>query len=129
MNTPAPTDANPSEVNSAKPAIDYGEGILGGLIGAATIAIWFFILDCIKGRPFFTPSVLGTVVFHGPQALDSGESHAVSFEMVLVFTWFHALVFCGLGLAAAWLIRKHVDAVRKALPEETSPISKLRICC
>jgi DNA-binding transcriptional MerR regulator len=26
-------------------------------------------------------------------------------------------------------IRKHIDAVRRALPEETSPISKLRICC
>jgi len=26
-------------------------------------------------------------------------------------------------------IRKHVDALRKALPDETNPLSKLRICC
>jgi len=26
-------------------------------------------------------------------------------------------------------IRKHVDALRKALPDDTSPLSKLRICC
>ena len=30
----------------------YVEGVVAGLIGAATIAIWFFILDLFNGRPF-----------------------------------------------------------------------------
>src|SRR5437867_3281646 len=50
---------------AAGTAIAHGEGLVAGLIGAATIAVWFFILDLLKGRPFYTPSVLGTVVFRG----------------------------------------------------------------
>jgi hypothetical protein len=33
------------------------EGIVAGVIGAATVAIWFLILDTLKGRPFYTPTV------------------------------------------------------------------------
>ncbi len=43
----------------------YLEGIIAGVIGAATIAIWFLILDTIDSRPLYTPSVLGTVLFGG----------------------------------------------------------------
>jgi hypothetical protein len=34
----------------------YVEGVVAGLIGAATIAIWFFILDLYNGRPFTPPT-------------------------------------------------------------------------
>jgi len=43
----------------------YQEGIVAGLIGAATVAIWFFIADAINGRPLYTPTVLGTALFRG----------------------------------------------------------------
>src|SRR3712207_5404647 len=35
------------------------DGVIAGLIGAAVIAVWFFIVDAIAGRPFFTPATLG----------------------------------------------------------------------
>ena len=32
----------------------YEEGLVAGLLGAATIAVWFLILDSLAGRPFRT---------------------------------------------------------------------------
>ncbi|MBI3127984.1 MAG: hypothetical protein HYZ11_10295 [Candidatus Tectomicrobia bacterium] len=83
----------------------YEEGMAGGLIGAATIALWFFLLDLYQGRPLFTPSVLGTALFRGGVDAASAQSVPVSFEMVITFTWVHTLVFVAIGVAAAWLIR------------------------
>jgi hypothetical protein len=83
----------------------YEEGIVAGLIGAATIAIWFFILDMIQGRPLYTPTVLGTALFRGGAGLTSPESLRPSFEPILWFTWIHVLVFVVIGGAAAALLR------------------------
>ena len=47
----------------------YKEGFVAGLIGAATIAVWFLILDMIQGRPLYTPTVLGTALFRGSAGL------------------------------------------------------------
>lgn len=82
----------------------YGEGIVAGLLGAATIAVWFLIVDTINGRPLFTPTVLGTALFRGGAGLDQPESLPISFEMVMMFTWVHCLVFAALGGIAARLL-------------------------
>lgn len=82
----------------------YQEGIVAGIIGAATIAGWFLIVDTLKGRPLYTPSVLGTVLFRPGGRLASPESLSVSLEMVLVYTWVHGLVFCVIGGVAARLL-------------------------
>ncbi|HXH09396.1 MAG TPA: hypothetical protein VNP04_06515 [Alphaproteobacteria bacterium] len=83
----------------------YEEGFVAGLIGAATIAVWFLILDLIEGRPLYTPTVLGTALFRGGESLASPESVTASFEIVLWFTWVHGLVFVVIGGAASWLVR------------------------
>jgi hypothetical protein len=83
----------------------YKEGFVAGLIGAATIAVWFLILDAIQGRPLYTPTVLGTALFRGSAGLTSPESLASSFEIALWFTWVHGLVFIVIGSAASWLVR------------------------
>ncbi len=80
----------------------YREGIVAGILGAATIALWFFILDSFSGRPFYTPSLLGSVLFR--RALDRPETLAVSFEMVLLYTWVHGMVFCVIGGLASKLL-------------------------
>jgi len=85
-------------------AATYSEGIVAGLIGAATVAVWFLIVDLINGRPLYTPTVLGTAVFRQGAGLDSPETLAISFEMVLLFTWVHALVFAAIGGVAAHLL-------------------------
>ena len=82
----------------------YGEGITGGLLGAATIAVWFLIIDVLDGRPFYTPTVLGTALFRGGAGLDHPDTLAPSFEMVLCFTWVHALAFAAIGGVVARLL-------------------------
>ena len=82
----------------------YQEGIIAGIIGAGTIAIWFLILDAINGRPLYTPTVLGTALFKGGEGLASPESLAVNLDMVLMFTWVHGLVFIIIGGVASRLL-------------------------
>jgi hypothetical protein len=82
----------------------YLEGIVAGLLGAATVALWFLALDAIAGRPLHTPTILGTALFRGGQGLASPETVPVSMEMVVLYTWVHALVFCVIGGVAARLL-------------------------
>ena len=102
---PAPTERQIAESSNV-----YQDGIVAGSIGAAAIAIWFLILDAIKGRPFYTPTLLGTVLFRPGGQLPSPEALPPSFEMVLVYTWVHWLVFCVIGGIASLLL---VAAERK----------------
>jgi hypothetical protein len=82
----------------------YREGIVAGIIGAAAIALWFFVLDVFNGRPFYTPSVLGAALFRRSMGLDQLHTLPVSFEMVLFYTWVHGMVFCVIGGVAAKLL-------------------------
>jgi len=94
-----PVTSRPSEISQT-----YQHGIVAGVIGAATIAIWFFIVDIFNGRPFYTPSVLGTALFRHSIALDHPETVPISFAMVLFYTWVHAMIFCAIGGVAAKLL-------------------------
>jgi hypothetical protein len=82
----------------------YREGIVAGLLGAATVALWFFILDVFSGRPFYTPSLLGSALFRRGIALDRPETLTISLEMVLIYTWVHAMLFCVVGGLASKLL-------------------------
>jgi hypothetical protein len=82
----------------------YVEGIVAGIIGAATIAVWFFVLDIFSGRPFYTPTVLGTALFRHGIGLDQPRALPISLEMVLLYTWVHGLAFCVIGGLAAKLL-------------------------
>ncbi|OLC12146.1 MAG: hypothetical protein AUH29_17315 [Candidatus Rokubacteria bacterium 13_1_40CM_69_27] len=75
----------------------YQEGIIAGIIGAATVALWFLVIDVINGRPLYTPTVLGTALFRRGAGLGSLETLPVSMEMVLMFTWVHGLAFAAIG--------------------------------
>lgn len=85
-------------------ARQYQEGIVAGLIGAATVALWFLVVDIARGHPFYTPTVLGTALFGRGAGLGSVESLPVSAEMVLMFTWVHGLVFAAIGGLASRLL-------------------------
>ena len=99
-----PEVARPTAEPATPAARDvYQEGIVAGLIGAAMIAVWFLILDTGRGRPFYTPSVLGSALFH-PDRLSSALDLPVSFQMVVAYTWIHGLVFCVIGGLASRLL-------------------------
>jgi len=77
------------------------EGIVAGLIGAAVVALWFFVFDILRGRPFLTPSLLGSLVFLGINAPAAG-SPAVG--PILGYTILHGLAFVAFGIVAATML-------------------------
>jgi hypothetical protein len=83
----------------------YTQGIVAGVIGATTIALWFFLFDLINGRPFYTPNVLGIALMQRGADLDvASTAQSISFEAVLFYTWIHGVVFCLVGAFAAKLL-------------------------
>lgn len=81
------------------------EGIVGGLLAAAAVALWFFILDLIAGHPFGTPIRLGTSVasFFGGTGGASGTLY------VLGYTIFHVVAFCLAGVVMSAVVNKAED--------------------
>ncbi|MEE9274692.1 MAG: hypothetical protein V3V62_05235 [bacterium] len=83
------------------------EGIVAGVIGAVSIALWFLIVDTLQGRPLNTPSILGTAVFgllRGGAGIAPGQSVPFSFGMVVVFSLIHGATFAGIGIVGARLM-------------------------
>jgi hypothetical protein len=81
------------------------EGIIAGLIGASTIALWFLALDVVRGRPLYTPTLLGTALLRGPAAVASANNLSISLPAVLFFTLVHGFAFVGIGLAGQRLLQ------------------------
>ena len=76
------------------------EGFVAGLVGAAAVAAWFFMVDLIGGSAFFTPSMLGSAVFWG---LRDPALVEVNFPTVVAYTMLHAVLFVLVGIIAAAL--------------------------
>jgi hypothetical protein len=75
------------------------EGVIAGFLGATAVAVWFFVIDLIGGRPLFTPNVLGvgllSVFGRSP------ESEVVN---VISYTIFHYAAFTLVGIIAVILV-------------------------
>ena len=76
------------------------EGFVAGLIGAAAVATWFFLVDLVGGGLFFTPSMLGSAVFWGVR--DPADV-VINFPTVIAYSMLHALLFTLVGMIAAAL--------------------------
>jgi len=91
--------SSPSPTQARSAAI-IEDGILTGVTGAVVVAVWFLILDMARGRIFFTPSLLGSVVFLG-QSPDQVVS--VNGFIVFAYTGLHVVLFLLAGLVIAWM--------------------------
>jgi len=101
-----------TNIENDKAGSVYIEGIIAGVIGAAILAGWFLIIDTLYGRPLYTPSVLGSVIFRSNHAPSELKDLAVSIEMTLMYTWIHVLVFGTLGGLASrmlWYAESHAN--------------------
>jgi hypothetical protein len=96
VSAPTPTTYDSTRV--------YQDGIIAGVLAAAAVALWFLIFDTARGRPLYTPSVLGTALFGRGASLAPLDQAPVSGSMVLMFTWVHGMVFAALGGVAARLL-------------------------
>ena len=79
----------------------FKEGLVAGLVGAGTIALWFFIVDMGRGQPFFTPGALGSALFLGssdPTGVD------VAFATVAGYSILHIGAFVATGFIAAAIV-------------------------
>lgn len=79
-------------------------GVVAGMIGAAVVAVWFLVLDMVtRGMPFYTPSLLGSVLFGGqtPEAV-TGQNGAAIFA----YTGLHGILFLCAGVALAWMFEQ-----------------------
>lgn len=82
------------------------EGVGAGLVGAATVALWFLLFDAVQGAPLRTPAVLGRVIgaMARGQGLPDPHSVLVSAAPILGYTILHGLAFIAMGLVAAALV-------------------------
>jgi len=79
----------------------FREGAIAGLIGAAAVAIWFFVYDLAAGAPFRTPALLGAAVFDG---LRDPSALVITAPLVLKYTLLHGAAFLAFGWLAAGLL-------------------------
>jgi hypothetical protein len=80
------------------------EGIVAGVLGATTIAVWFLIVDVISGHPFYTPDLLGrgliSVLGKPPAMPDTMATH------VFAYTLFHYAAFALVGIIVASIVHQ-----------------------
>ena len=77
------------------------EGVAAGIIGAAAVAIWFLVYDTARGRPFYTPALLGAAILKGlrdPNALHIAPAVVLGYSVV------HGAAFVLFGILAAVLL-------------------------
>jgi uncharacterized membrane protein YgdD (TMEM256/DUF423 family) len=87
------------------------DGILVGLLGAVIIATWFFVVDAIAGRPFFTPAMLGSAFFWG---LRDPAQVQITLQSVLAYSMAHVLSLVLVGLIAS-AVASQVERVPSTL--------------
>jgi len=81
-----------------------GDGAIAGVLGAATVSLWFLLFDFSRGRPLETPALLAAVLFHG-------SARGPMPPLVAEYTIVHVFAFVGFGVASAVLL----DAAERSL--------------
>ena len=74
------------------------EGVVTGVIGAAVVAVWFLAYDIARGKPLFTPALLGAAVFWG---VTDPAGFQISAGPIIGYTVIHGLAFIAFGIIAA----------------------------
>lgn len=83
------------------------DGTVIGLTGAATVALWFFLVDIVSGQPFRTPAALGSAILLG----GGGPADVqLNLGVILAYSFIHITVFAAVGIAFAWLAARVVRA-------------------
>lgn len=77
------------------------EAMVAGALGAASVALWYLILDVAQGRLFFTPAALGSAFFQQARGVDQVQ---ITAPIVLAYSLVHIALFLVVGFIAARLI-------------------------
>jgi hypothetical protein len=100
MTAPPPSPGPPPAGRVARVLED---GVLAGTLGAVVVALWFLVLDTARGQTFYTPSLLGSVLF-----LQRGVEQVTTINSLIVFayTGLHGVLFLLAGLVLAWMFHE-----------------------
>ena len=98
MDTVSQADPHPGSRHLATQILE--DGFFCGVLGAGIVALWYLVLDTIAGRPLFTPSLLGSLLFQKGAAL---SNITIQPSIVAWYTAVHAFAFLVVGMVAAWL--------------------------
>ncbi len=79
------------------------ESLYAGVLGGSAVALFFLVTDLLDGRPFFTPSLIGSVMFHGVSPTDVATVHL---DAVAYFSIVHIAAFTVLGGAISLLVHE-----------------------
>jgi len=78
-------------------------GAIAGLLGAATVAVWFLALDVAAGHPFRTPAALGQALLHGGRVDGPVD---ITFGVVAAYTLVHVVAFILTGWVFAFIAQQ-----------------------
>lgn len=78
------------------------EALSTGLLGAVTVAVWFFVVDLISGSPLRTPGILGSALFMGVTSPDAAVINATT---VGLYSILHGAVFFLVGIGTTVIVR------------------------
>ena len=98
MDTVGPVDPPAGSRSFAAQILE--DGFFCGVIGGSVVALWYLVLDSLAGRPLFTPSLLGSLLFQKGAVL---SNVTIQPSIVAWYTAVHALAFLAVGMVAAWL--------------------------
>ncbi len=77
------------------------QGLVAGLIGYATVAVVFAVVNLLAGRnAFYTAALLGASLFYGVR---DPSQVTVTAQYVFAYNGAHLVVFLGFGLVSAGL--------------------------
>jgi hypothetical protein len=74
------------------------DGMIAGVLGATTVALWFLLCDFSRGTPLETPALLATTLFHG------GAARGSLFVLAAQYTVIHFVAFIVFGTGAAVML-------------------------
>ncbi len=78
----------------------FREGLRAGILGAAVVAVWFFVVDLVLKRPLYTPLALGRAVL---SVVGLGNA-PVDAAAIVFYTIFHFAVFSLAATLIAWML-------------------------
>lgn len=79
------------------------DSFYSGAIGGSIVALFFLLVDAAGGRPLYTPSLMGSVLFGG---VDAAQVTGVRLDMVAYYTIVHFAVFGLVGTLIAVLVHE-----------------------
>ncbi len=86
-------------------------GVVNGVVGASAVAVFFLILDFLRGQPFWTPHALGSALLLG-RGVAPGDP--IQPSLVVAYSAAHGTVFLAAGACAAFaLADASIRQVRK----------------